>query len=467
MVSYRYCQRVVTLILFITTLGFNLTIDALTADARNDPVPVYTTLDPQNYLYMHDRMILKGMKPQTEKAPFVGLSISPFAENADRARDMDNNVIPIGDIYGRWNMLALLFGPLPEGKVLPPTLQTAKDVLFPTQPAGVPIDGNQLVDPNHEFGFFSVPVKYRKRGLRTQILGQVLCDFGICFQGGVSDICQTVTGFTNLTCDATLDCPIDLKLGQDPLTKDNVNEYLMCELTDIADETGLNICNFHKFSLEDIRLSMYWRHGYSLNKQSPDWPVVLIIPFFELGGSLATASYKRDPNTAFALSFGSNDHNAVGFIAGLDFDFAQTIEIGSHFGMTHFFAKDFNKFRVPNDESQSGIYPFTTDVTINPGHNWEFGLKLSAYHFLENLSFYFQYFLMHHDNDSIKLKCCDDAFQPKVLEKISDWKVQVANMAFNYDISPHVSLGFLWQAPLARRGAYKTTTLMFSFNALF
>ena len=94
----------------------------------------------------------------------------------------------------------------------------------------------------------------------------------------------------------------------------------MGELPTIADELCLNIKKFHKVSPEDIRLSLFWRQIIELNRGQLGWPSAFIIPYFEIGGSVATG-IARDPNTAFALPFGNNGHHSIGGLFGIDFSF--------------------------------------------------------------------------------------------------------------------------------------------------
>lgn len=459
----------------VVVVGVILSISSITTqamwlsvNARNDPLPPYTTLDQHSYLYTRTKDRMKGLPVWVDHDERFGVSISPFGQNANLGRNINNIIVPLGDLNGRWGMIALLYGQLPMGKVLPPTLAAARAAIFPTIPPGTPLNDGNFIDQNQRFGYFTVPISYRKRGLRFQVEAQLLCDVGLIVEAGASDICQTCTGFRNLTCRPVDNC-IAVRPSQivAPFSEANVNMFLMDQLDDIAKEIGLKIGNFHQVSFEDFRLRMYWRHAYELNiglvGKSYCWSQVLVIPFLMAGGSIA-ASKHRDPNKAFGLTFGNDGHHSVGVTGGINIDFAETIEIGGEAGVTHFFAKDFCNYRVPNSKFQTGIFPFTTDVCISPGMNWHCAIKMNAYHFLDCLSFYFQYVLVSHERDHIRLKKCDDAFLPRVLEKVSDWRVQVANMAFNYDISPNVTLGFLWQAPLARRRAYRSTTVMFSFS---
>ena len=174
-----------------------------------------------------------------------------------------------------------------------------------------------------------------------------------------------------------------------------------------------------------------------------------------------------NPNKAFALPFGNNGYNAAGFNSGINIDFFDTIEIGGEFDYTHFFQRDCVTLRMPNSPFQSGIYPFSTTASYQPGDNWRFAAKLAAYHFIDRLSMYFQWNLIEHRRDKICLTEPDPAYFPEVLEEMSDWKIQVANVGFNYDISPYVSLGFLWQAPLNQHNVYKSSMVMLGLSGSY
>ena len=74
---------------------------------------------------------------------------------------------------------------------------------------------------------------------------------------------------------------------------------------------------------------------------------------------------------------------------------------------------------------------------------------------------------MEHMNDSIKVCNNDAAFKPAALERYTGWKAQVFNSALNYDISPNIGLGILWQAPLSQRNVFRSSTFMFGLNLVF
>jgi hypothetical protein len=505
MVSVRNAIRSIAISIALTFIAPFGRAWGLSNLSSADPYPMYKALDPQEFLFTREKFLIIGYPLELPYPQRWGVSLSPFGENACLAKNFCGDAIPLGDLGGRWNMVGLMFDPLPEGKVLPPQLQLARDEIFPDIPPGELTD-ERYVDPAQLFGFFSIPANYSRRGLRWEFSAMIWCNIGLEIQGGVADIVKKACGFDNLTClpcsrfeqqvNPNLPPPCCARIipeegseqhilccGRDKLfpetadsdeagsfNKDNINRYLMYELKTITEQIGLDICNFHETSLEDIRIQLFWRDAYYLNKGKIGWAEFLFMPYIEFGGQIATGKPK-DPNIFFSVPFGNNGHNSIGALAGFNLDFIETIEIGADIGFTHFFPRDICNMRVPNGvptrQCQLGIYPFTTDVHVQPGFNWEFRAKMLAYHFLERLSFYFQYLLVHHEKDRITLKKPDPAFRPEYLEESSYWAVQLANVGFYYDISPSFSLGFLWQAPLWQRNAYRTTTVLFSINATY
>lgn len=445
-------------------------LGALSSLARNDPYPVYTSLDPQDFLLTAEKLRIREPDFASRKRSNASISISPFGENAERGRNLAHKRVVLGDLEGRWGMIPLLFGPIPPGQTLAPTLQTALANLFPGVAPGTLSDPSKI-DPNQDFGYFTVPFKYRKRGVRFQLEAMIGGGFGVNIETGLASLTQTHTGFIDLTGCVAPTCPFN----PSPLTNAQVIQYLMEPLDQIADEIQLGLCDFSAFSVEEVRLNLFWRHIYELNTEENEegYPHFMFIPYIEVSGSVSPADVK-DPNKenfneAFAAPLGNDDHSAVGFTAGLDFDFVEAMEIGAEVGMTYFFKHNFDNFRVPTSEYQTGIYPYRTSVTITPGFNWHFGAKIAAYHFLDKLSGYFQYIQMEHKQDSITLRKCEDEgiFLPEVLECRSGFMAKMANIALNYDLSPNMGLGVFAQLPLDQRNAYRTTTIMLSFNASF
>lgn len=473
---------------------------AMSSLNKTDAFPVYKTEDPQTFLLTCEKLQILG-EPLPHNGCHFEFSISPFGQTADRGKTIGgkplvNFSIPcpntdpckgeiftreLGDLTGYTSMLALFFGTVPPGKTLTTSLQEAKEQIF----TGVTLDnftGADLSDPtkaipdindiyfNEEqtFGYFSFPLRYRKRGLRFDFEFQ-WCDFGLQLETGVVATRQLNEGPIDRTPTTDTKFPATAPSARQ-IDSFTTQTFLMEKLYRIANEMNYGMCDFIKTSIEEVRVSLFWRHLFELNAGREDtlWPYAFVIPFVKVTGSFSPGEV-RDTNIFFSAPFGNNKHNAAGFTVGVDFDFVDCMTIGGLVGYTHFFERTFCDYRIPTSEWQSNMFPFSTDVTIQPGTNWNFAGKLAAYHFVDMLSMYFQYVIVEHKKDHIKLvnPADEGVFLPEVLACTTSFKTKIANIGFTYDISSNLALGFLWQAPLSQRNTYRSTTIMFSFTGTF
>jgi hypothetical protein len=482
-------------------------------NTRNDPFKVFSAVQPHYFLEEREKQLLFGMADEKGSPERVMIALSPFGQNADSAKTLaahytsigttgvasaqnpvanaglgcnqvlcnitppNNcniciNSIPIGDIDGRWNLLGLLAGNLPQGANFPPLLMKALTDIFPGTPPGdvttqmvqIATVGGSNFDPCYPtFGYVSVPIKYRKKGIRWNVEAIICGDFGLQFEGGIVEISQVLNPcFYNLTSnsDEATSCQGGTIKGS------KVNCDLFDPLIPLARELGMNLCNFTKWGFEDLYFSLYWRHAHVVNfNRDLSWARLLVIPFIRIGGGAATG-HPKNYSEIFSLPFGNNGSNSINLNAGMNFDFVETVEIGAEVGYSHFLKKDFTNYRLPTNELQSGIYPFAADVGLKPGDTAYVAGKLAAYHFLDRLSFYFQWVYVHHRKDHIELIVNDPAFDVTKCPN-SAFRVQLGNFGFNYDISPNFSLGFLWQQMFHVRNAYNSTTAMFTLNMIF
>ena len=255
-------------VLVVLCLLMHAGTHALTLNSRSDPFPVFTTLDPTLFLNLYEPLNVKEIPTDREKREWFQVSVSPFGQNANSARDNNETVVlALGNIIsGKWDMIAMLFGPTPAGQTFPPVVVNAQTTLFPMVPIGTPIDEPTAIDPNQNFGFFDIPLQYRKRGLRFDFGFQVLNDVGVTLKVGAADISQTPQ-FVNLTCGAFAECDTT-KPFTDPddpaLTTDNVNETLMdpCIFTKVTEALDIDVSCFRKFSVEDVQAGIDWCHAY-------------------------------------------------------------------------------------------------------------------------------------------------------------------------------------------------------------
>ncbi len=509
-------------LLILVLVTFNVKSSLITTLSNIDPAPMYNSAYPYMYLYAKEKEFLKN-KTECWSNEYISLSASPFWQRSTRGKNINRQLCENGDLTGHWNMIATL----PYNQSPPPAFpnnntNVGSDIPMGVTPSDQPlktlmsvrqnlfdcistISGHlpdqvktvtgliSLQTPQQLFGFFSVPIKYNKRGVRFSSNIMLWGGFGIAMQTGVADISQ-VGRFIDLTTTPTQclpkgclggttnPCPTttnpsvycqnpfsDMNQLTDAAWQDVVHcthLQLMNQLQAIADASHLDLCNFNKTSVEDFHIELFWRKALRVDDGDFCTSPFLFIPFFSIGGDIGIAA-KKNQNLAFSVPFGNNGHNDVRFNAGFTFDFDETIEVGGHCGVTHFFDKRFKEYRMPVNEFQNGFYPYTTDVCVSPGNTWHIGILMNAYHFLGCLSFYCEYLYVSHSEDKFCIANSDPAFKPGNLECKSPWMVQLLNNGFYYDVSGNFSLGFSMQIPLDRRNAYKSTTYMLSMEMVY
>lgn len=468
---------------------------------QNDPAPMFTTLFPYGFLNENFKEREKeGTPDQIDER--MRLVLTPFAQKADMARDIEKAKVYAGDVYGRWNMLGLTYGVTPVNSTLPATLQNALNV--GAYQDGQPLDYEPYTDTKKNLGFFSVPLKYQKVGFRYRMEIRLISDLVFIFQGGVANIkqirgmsqteadiidtdnptdplivlrgpfidpgreLQRNTNTSIVTFDDYYGTPTPVGVGPTPAPDiATIERLIMQPYQDIFDEMGLNINNFGATGSEDVYLGLVWRHNFFMNTQNgKEWAPFIVTPFVRVAAVIGVGK-EKDQSKIFSLPFGNDGHHGIVFNGGMSFDFYETIEVCWEAGSNHFFKRDIGGMFVPNSELQSGIYPFKTNVTVAPGKVSYFTFSLHAYHFIEKLSFYAEYLFANHSKNTITLLQPDPAFKPESLENITAWKTQLANVAFNYTLAPHLTIGVLWQAPLSRRTAYTTNTIAISLAGTF
>lgn len=501
---------------------------------NNDPFPQFSSVYPYSYLSTRQKAHLMQLDYCYPVSRFR-ISASGYRQSACFARDHNRNAINIGDLNGRWNMLALFYD------------QSLRDQLFKIlnfNPEGTcleDITDPSKSDPNQEFGFFTVPILYRKYGVRfeTELLLVDRCFYsiGLRIQFGVADIRQTVLDFSDLTCQAlgiacpavsndtstTLTtcpsptpeppvpvarpfinentnplppCPANtpcvpvgpcVPLDCVPLTqrfepccdatvcfpftaecKRIVIEKIMKQKNIIFDFLGLDTCSFNRVGPEDLRINLFWRQIFVINQENPAYPRLLFMPFIDAGIGIPLDK-ERDPRLAFSVPIGNNNHVSAGINAGFTLDFLDTIDLSFHAGFTRFFKRNFCNVRLPTHPKESGIFPYKADVEIRPGTTYHFGAGIHAYHFLDNLSVWSEWQYISHREDRIKV--CrsfipedsiyfEKGFLVDLAECLTKWEVHFITTGFNYDLSPFLSTGILWQAPVKQRNAYRSGTVL-------
>lgn len=351
----RFATRILLGLCIISSS--KLCAEIITTLQKNDPVPLWSTYFPLDFLLSGRKAYYKGVANENFPETF-SLSISPFYQKASRGRNFENKRVLLSDLEGRWNMLGLLYGGIPiEVQNLlatpPGTLNDAPPVIPSTQQLGnakiaifsdLPARTNQNppppfigpafpnttinINPNSfpqyllddeckRVGYFSVPIRYRKTGLRFELQLSPINDFGVTVRTGWAEIKQTYTKLwdripvdpgccTDTECPvpavpevidccparvATANIPPEFKVsinkvpGLLPGAEINpcgMNPSLCQERWEAIEETlmepdaakrifgqiGLDPCNFRDTSVEDTFISVWFRHAFKINTWS-------------------------------------------------------------------------------------------------------------------------------------------------------------------------------------------------------
>lgn len=463
---------------------------------KNDPYPVYTSADPYVFLRSREKQEIRGGEVYGPHE-VARISFSIFRQTAKWGTNYNGESSELGDLGGRWNVLGLFY---PESNGNTDTQQKLFHALGITSaeqtscfnPNGVNLADPAQTDINKEFGFFKVPIKYRKQGVRFEVNLDLYCDFMFQIQMGVCDIRQTVT-FLDLTCGATgIACPVRgcnttesscatngtcpdqtccIDIFNCECKKLTIDKIMKQFDSIITPTLGLNARDFHRTAAEDTRLSLYWSHLFVVNEfRGPSWAKFMITPFIA-GQVSAPTGRDACPRVLFDLPSGNDGFWGYGFTTGVTIDWLETVEIAIEAGMTKWDKRTISGVPVPINENQSGVFPRFADLRVEPGTNWNFNATLSAYHFLDRLSFYAQFVMVDHSEDCFTL-LSTTASTPatvdlKKMRELSSWQSMFVNSALNYDISPNIALGVLWQAPVKRRNAYYSTTVLGSLVVTF
>lgn len=467
---------------------------------NNEPVPLYTSEYPYDYLSKWERDFYRGLDDDIHQESW-SLAISPFRQTANSANTPQGETAFIGDIPNRWNMLALFYPsdlsnlatadpcnllPLlglrlsgtepcttPGTACCPTVIDPCSDPLI----SCTQIIDPALIDPRQQVGFFQIPIDYRKYGMRFQFDLRMFKQFGLRVQFGAADLTQTVTAFNDLTltssgtsiptsCTASSTC-----LDASGDCKTVISESIMDQKEILAKALHVSLKNFHTTGFEDTYITLFWQKVMPINDSCEGWPFFLFVPYGAFEAVLPTSNCVSK-NKVFAKPLGNNGHLGLGFSAGMDFDFINSILVGFQASMTRWNEKSYTNVPVPTNTYQSGLYNYRADFCMQPGTNWTFSASLKAHYFLDRLTAYGQYEVISHSQDCfsnvVVLPCsrAPDTTPPtaclKKMQQDSAWRVHLFNFGLVYDIAPHATLGLAWQAPLARHNAYRSSTVLFS-----
>jgi len=368
-----------------------------------------------------------------------------------------------------------------------------------------------------KLGHLSIPIEYRKYGVRSELFLDMFCNLALIVQGGACCIRQKPC-IHYLTCDrsdTTIPlCPLypnpdfNPTEGSANITLPNLikltNEYLTNDLSlgKIAKALGYNLACYQKTAFEDTTCMLLLRGTLERNadRKNPSLPHLVFSPFIAAQLSIPTGD-TPDPRCLFALPTGNMGCWGVGGVAGLSIDFLDSVEFGFDAGAMSYQPRTINNMPVPTQQFQQGLYPYTADVKYTPGTSFTWGLSVNAFHIIETLSLYASYRSVCHQKDCyepLRMHAPQITITPFDVTTItaqevtttyglpvsiptpptsavltgkmcnqSCWRMQMLFMGLSYDITRTVSLGLSAQIPLVRCNAYRTATVLGTIGVLF
>src|SRR4029079_18880017 len=96
-----------------STTGF---VTGITVYSRQDPFPLYSTLDPHEFVYRRYREELLQHPYELVTCDRWHIGISAFGQNANEGKNLCGQRVELGDLNGRWFVPGLLYGPVPAGQ---------------------------------------------------------------------------------------------------------------------------------------------------------------------------------------------------------------------------------------------------------------------------------------------------------------------------------------------------------------
>lgn len=471
-------------LLLTGALSFSGVAYGISSLNRADPYPLFTAADQDIFLTIRERREIRELERYGEHE-HMQFSVSAYRQSANTGSDQNGNEVQLGNLTGNWNVLGLFYPeanapaggsirdymlnatnaryiPIEEG-----SRNTVYDVCF-TGSSDIGLPGN--TDRDQKYGFFEVPICYRKSGFRMELMAGPIANFGLRFQWGVCDLRQTYS-LTDLTCEADCKSCAESTAGAAcEECRDFVVDDVMDQFDYLVTQSPLGYCmrQFHITSPEDLRISIFWRQMFCANRDKEGWATFLFTPYATFD-AVIPAARKQFYLNPFSISPGNNGHTGLGATAGFTIDFIETVRLGFEGSVLTFDCCRHNCVPVPLNPLQNGIYQRFADLVVKPGTNWTFGATLAAYQFLDRLSFWAQYVLISHKEDCFTV-VSTNAYDPITFNKMasdSEWQVQLANISLWYDISPNVALGFLVQAPIKQKNAYRSTTILGSLILTF
>lgn len=461
-------------------------ITSLTATAVNnyqDPVIFHTVMGSDKFY------------SPTGKANFA-VHISPFYQHTRAASKPESSKTSNGNVWGPWNMAGLFLNDNPRPVTKPFVFyQQSKGILrnLRNDPAGLKYSRDYTTDatfnPDEDsfkaFQYQDVNIKYEKMGLRGQISFDLGVGLGINVKGGIVNMRNRPYNFIlqpafasnaglSTNTDATGAAPAAPSAEQQAQAL-KIYEATMGENArrSLLKEIGFDTREFSLTDLEDLYGNFYWHVPIKIHEQGEH--VFSIVPYLSVGASLPLGQ-ERNYNKIYAVVNGSDGFAGLTAEGAIALDFPKMMQLSAGGGLTVYNTRTLTGYHVPTSDFQSGLYPWTTSITRQPGPVWYMNISMKADDIMSkkdvpNFSVYFDYIYAEHLRDTVRVKEPNAAFaqyfKPEMLERDSLWKAQMLHAGIKCGLSKNIYLAFSAQGTIGGSRTYRPTTILGGLIASF
>lgn len=464
-------RRIFSTAFMLFSLSFPLLVGT-PINNYQDPVIFHTVMGSDKYFN------------PTGKAGFA-LHISPFYQHTHSANTPSGTKTSNGNVFGTWNMAGLFLNDAPR-----PTAQNfafynqTKTFLRnlkndpATNPYSKDYTNEALFNPDEDaynaLTYHDVSLRYEKLGLRGQINFDLGIGLGMNVKGGVVNMKNRPDNFALqqafgqnaglLPAGDSGAAPSDAAKAQalgiyERVLGANARRQLFKEI-------GLDASEYDVTDLEDLYANIYWHVPIKIKEHGEH--VFSLVPHLSVGASLPMGK-ERDYNKLFGVINGNDGYAGLTAEGAIALDFPAMMQLSFGGGVTMYNTRDLVGYHVPTSDFQSGLYPWRTSVSRQPGPLWYANISMKADDIMSkkdvpNFSVYFDYIYAQHMHDVIKLKepnaALAGAFKPELLQRDSSWRAQVLHGGIKCGLSKNVYLTFSAQGTISGARTYRPTTLL-------
>ena len=435
-----------------------------------DPVPVFTARGSSISLLP---------KKIEEPASLFSLSVSPYTQIIKSCyNDSSVETNQLGDRVGPWGM-----GAMARNVIQNPGASSSAQVPVYGDATKFPIFWGQakerlsvlnaIIFTKKTDLFYSVDFEYEKVGIRSEFACEPAEGFVVSLQGGICDHKASTPKYVR-PADGTPYPETSEASSADPTTAN----FMWNEIREIMlGELGMDAKGYQNIELDDITLQVA---AYApITFENDPSSVVRLVPRLTLGVIIpadglfkkAVSTTAKDNVLKMLVPLGNDGFTGFLMETAVGLDFKDTINLTVAGGYTIFKERSIAGYRVPNNEFQCILYPFTQNVSKKRGGTWHLSASMYAQDFIQGMQCFLDYSWIVHRRDTITLDTVANLpiFEKglPVLERTSEFRVGTAHLGLVYKMAKNVEAGASVQVVLHGFQAFKPYTFMGTLSVIF